>query len=98
LQGAPLWLIISIGLTLILLIASKVRSGRKDNSSDIALALLTQLEALNRIILVVGVWSSDLVGCLTVLGMNLLINSFLGLYFFGLVMEPIIKNATNHTP
>lgn len=78
---APVWLIASVAIVAVLLIISKILSRCTDKTSDIALALLTVVEALNRIIMIALIWSSDQIGCLSVIGMNLFVTSILGLYF-----------------
>jgi len=95
---APVWLIASFTIVCVLLIISKVLSRCTDTTSDIALALFTVLEALNRVIMIALIWNSDQIGCLSVIGMNFFVTCLLGLYFQQLVMEPIIKNAVNHVP
>lgn len=86
---APIYLITSAGATIAALTASKVLSGRTDVTSDAALSLITQLEFLNRMFLLFNLWTSTKTFSFCLTGMNLLANSFIGIYFATLIIAPI---------
>ena len=76
-------------------IASKFVAGKKDYSGDIAISLLTQIEFWNRVFLLGNLWGSTKTFSFCVTGMNILVNSFLAIYFAALVIEPICNQLSS---
>ena len=64
-----------------IILASHIRTGKKDVTTNIILFFLTQIEFLNRIILLACLWKTTQVFSFTVTGMNLLGNALFGIYF-----------------
>lgn len=77
-------------MAILLLLFSAIRTGRKHASFDIVIALLTQIEFVNRLILLASLWSTTHVLSFTATGMNLLLSSLFGIYFATNVLWPIV--------
>eukprot|EP00347_Sterkiella_histriomuscorum_P020977 403335735 len=91
----PMYLVSSVTISGLTLIGSKILSGRADVTSEIGISLLTQVEFLNRVFLLLNLWSSTksfsfCVTCLSIVG-----NSFLAIYFVTIFIEPICNQLPN---
>lgn len=90
-QEAPLYLILSSIITGIVILASNIRSGKKDSPLDLVIVGFTQIEFLNRILTICHLWKTTQVFSFCVTGMNLLVNSLFGIYFATIVVWPVCK-------
>jgi hypothetical protein len=87
--GGPLYLILTLIGSSVTIIVSHIRTGKKDITSSIILFFLTQIEFLNRIILLACLWKTTQVFSFSLTGMNLLGTSLFGIYFVTNVVHPL---------
>lgn len=90
-QEAPLYLIFSSIISGIIILASNIKSGKKDSTIDIVIVAFTQVEFLNRILTLSHLWRTTQVFSFCVTGMNILVNSLFGIYFATIVVWPVCK-------
>ncbi len=57
-QQAPLYLILSTIISGIIILASNIRSGKKDSPIEIVIVAFTQIEFLNRILTISHLWKT----------------------------------------
>lgn len=88
-QGGPIYLLITVFIIVVSIIASEIRSKRKDETISIGISLLTQFEALNRLILLAYLWRSRYIFNFCVTGMTMLANVFFAMYMVEITMKPI---------
>jgi hypothetical protein len=72
-----------------IVLASNIKTKKKDKTSCIILFFLTQIEFIDRVILIAILWKTTQVLSFSLTGMNILANSLLGIYFAANVMHPL---------
>lgn len=85
-----MYLIFSVIAAVLLLLLSAIRTGRKHEGFDIFISMLTQIEFINRLLLLAFLWSTTHVLSFTATGMNLLLSALFGIYFASNVLWPIV--------
>jgi hypothetical protein len=91
LTGPLIFMVVSLILIISAVGLSSVKTKKKDDSLGIIIALITQVEALNRVIIVILLWTSQHLFIFCIIGMNLMSNVTLGIYFTSVVTDAICK-------
>ena len=91
-------LIISLIVTSLVTLVSRVITNKKDLPAEIFLSLFVQFEFINRICFLITLWPTTYYLKFCVTGVCLMLNVLLGCYFCEIVLKPVFYAIIKHRP